>query len=330
MFAERITPENLREIEPVLSRNFTHFKTVDDILFATRGGYHPKERIRAEPIYYPTKLGDRYDEITGSRYSKVETTPNNLSKLKAFHPEYFTDDGIERFIAVPLDEISQVYDPFGSSNLPDSLTGIWKDSFQAIIEIGGINSQDVGVVGSFLLGIKKRSSDPSDVDFVIKGLENRDRLKLSLPKIIQAIGLSEFSREELDQLSREYYAEYPYMLQNCAESYARRWSTLRIGPMFPMTIHFVRSANELPPNPITSPIQTECEIEGRVTNTYLADFTPRVFHMEAYDQRISVVTYCWQFFSCTREGDHARVLGYLRGDNRTVTLEEQHHGIQIT
>ncbi|MFA4889904.1 MAG: hypothetical protein WC628_10105 [Candidatus Omnitrophota bacterium] len=60
-------------------RDCDYIKGLDDIIYIVKGDYHPEDKIRAIPVYFPDENGDRTEAITGKKYvRKLNEYSNDL------------------------------------------------------------------------------------------------------------------------------------------------------------------------------------------------------------------------------------------------------------
>ncbi len=74
---------------------------------------------------------------------------------------------------------------------------------------------------------------------------------------------------------------------------------------------------------------TVAKIVGEVVDDIVSNFMPRVFSVQSAKIKYTIVTYCWAFQSCVKNGDCVEITGNLHDDGKTVSLDEPSHGIKI-
>jgi predicted nucleotidyltransferase len=142
-------------------------------IFAVKGIMHPNKKYIVVPRYVRSKTGERG---TSSRYVKLPSSNYKLSMerwphLKQLDPYM----GIE-VLAMEGDEVKKIYDPISKLDeiRKDAPTPLHEACIRLskMLEERGVDGNRIGVTGSILLGLEKKSSD---IDLVVYGFANSVR-----------------------------------------------------------------------------------------------------------------------------------------------------------
>jgi predicted nucleotidyltransferase len=314
-------------------RDLDHIKTFDDLFFVVRGDHHPRDKVRAVPIYFPKENGDRFDIKTGKRFiRKIEEYSKDL--ILKLHSEYLPrSDELNKYgVLVPVSHIVNHYLPRVKTK--ECLENKyfretkWGKFILSLNKILGISIKDIGIYGSTLIGLKK---DLSDVDLVIYGKENLLKLKKNFDLILRKNELKKISKKQLYYFIKHKKLDqyYPFSTEQILKIFQRRWSGIYINGDI-MFIRFVYKENEIPENLyyLTPPIDT-MKVKGRVIDSLGSHFIPRVIKVKVGEKLFEVVSYYWIFFSCVLDGEEVEIFGNYRRNNKRefITLDEPEHYI---
>jgi hypothetical protein len=309
-------------------RDCDYVRTKDGIIFIVQGDYHTKEYVRALPVYFPDKKGDRISAETEMRYRKT-INPIDFKEILSIHPEYFrTSETNDDFIGVSISNIEVHYKP--REKLKELLESkkskntTWFRCVDVMNKIG-VSSNDIGLFGSMLVGLEK---DVSDADILIYGKRNFLKLKKNLDRFLASAKLKIAEVKDLEKRINSIAQTHQLSLEELREHKKRQWNIMTSGKNM-IEIFFVHKDNEIPKNPITSPVIKEVGMRGRVVDVSGSNFFPRVIKVEVDDRIVDVVTYFWIFHSCVKNDEEVEIIGNLRKDNeRTyITLDKTHHKI---
>ncbi len=164
--------------------------TNEKIIFRVYGYNHPARAYICDPEYAPPK---------------VFKSSNPRSKRGLNYPicyKFFTDEGLklilknfpkytifyeplQKFlVGVKEDDIVEIRRPeielqkYQVKKQKDKLSQTFNELFDLILSNSGLNSKDFGIFGSILHGFYH--PDFSDLDFIIYGIENLERLRKTL------------------------------------------------------------------------------------------------------------------------------------------------------
>ncbi|MBZ9578459.1 nucleotidyltransferase domain-containing protein [Patescibacteria group bacterium] len=314
-----------------MSRDCDYIKTFDDIIFIVKGYYHPPEKVRVVPVFFPDKNGDRIERATGKRFRRrvEEHSSKLISKL---HPDYLPEaSDLHRYgVLVLTQDIITHYTP--QSKMKECWDGEifkgtkWENLILSINEIGQVPIEDIGIYGSFLVGLGRETSD---IDLVIYGRENLSKLRKKFDLILKNAKIKK-ATDEQRLLKSEGWSEYcPIDVNRIFKIEKRKWSRVNIYGEETMCIRFVYKKNEIPPNPITTPPIKEIKTKGEVLDSTGTHFCPRIAKVKIDDKVFDIITYYWLFFSCVYEGDVVEIFGNYRKDGRReyITLDKPNHYI---
>lgn len=297
-----------------------YFRTKDDIIFLTKGYYHPENIVIAIPVFRPDPKGGRIHD-SGRKYRKdVE--------------EFYRNPTIPKCAArIPLNDIVEVFKPRQAFKkfLTESSDSIWHKIALAFRE-EGIPLNDIGIFGSYLVGLAEKEGGGliKDVDFLIYGLDNFRKLRNGgFRRIQEKLGFGPISQDHIAWHAKKYGQYFEPGLTNFQETLKRKWPALQIAPGILTTVRFIYKKREIPPNPITSPPLKKVIIRGKVVKDEGAHFMPRVFEISSSGQIFRIVTYFWAFYCAVKEGDEIEITGTIHQDNKTISIDDRASGIKI-
>lgn len=297
-----------------------YFRTKDDIIFYAKGYYHPGNLVKAIPVFWPDPQGDRIHE-SGRRYRK------DVKEI-ARHAEI-----PKSAVRIPSEDIVEIFKPREAFKrfLAEPVDSIWRKIALAFIE-EGIPPNDIGVFGSYLVGLAKKDDDTltKDVDFLIYGLDNFRKLeKGGFEKIRGKLGLGRISKDHIDWHAKKYGRYFEPGLTNFQETLKRKWPSLQIAPGILTTLRFIYRKREIPPDPITSPPDETVLVRGKVISAQGACFMPRVFEIICGTTLIRVVTYFWALYCPVKKGDEVEITGMLHESGDLISVDDYSSGIKI-
>jgi predicted nucleotidyltransferase len=141
-------------------------RTVDDLIFEVKGVVHPSDRVIAYVRYVP-----EFDS-TKQYFRKIYDLQEREKYLEENFPEYLWFSNVHQRIlqAVPYRQMKQVFDPVAHMNqIRNSKSGLsiaTANLVDLFLEYTGIDSRNIGVTGSQLIGV---SRETSDIDLVVLG-----------------------------------------------------------------------------------------------------------------------------------------------------------------
>jgi len=140
-------------------------KTVDNLIFEVKGIVHPKDRTIAYLRYVP-------DIESDSGFRKIYDLHERENYLKQNFPEYlwFSKPHGRVVQAVSQEKVKQILDPVEYMNVirenSDTLSVATSHLVDLLIEYTKVNSSDIGVTGSQLIGVAR---EISDIDLIVLG-----------------------------------------------------------------------------------------------------------------------------------------------------------------
>ncbi len=140
-------------------------KTIDDLIFEVKGVVHPEDRTIAYLRYIP-------DTESKSGFQKIYDLREREHYLKQNFPEYlwFSEPHGRVVQSVPHEKVSQVLDPVEHMSVirkcSDTLSVATSHLVDLLIEYTNVNSSDIGVTGSQLIGVAGKGSD---IDLIVLG-----------------------------------------------------------------------------------------------------------------------------------------------------------------
>ncbi len=305
----------------------THFITKDNIIFTVRGFSHLLNAIRAIPLYVADSAGTRKSKFTDKTFTRAvdEFGDNWLYKVK---PAYLEKTKLGRAILVPREDIIQTFDPF---NLPqETKDEISKTKFAPVLlalkEIG-IKDEDIGFIGSYLVGLQNGNSD---IDILIRGIQNMQKVKENMNFLRKKIGAVGFLDEKRKTATLNRYNNvYNFERNDFEPMLSRRWSTIRIGDEIMLKLLFSYKKEEFSEGLLPDELRGETYIEGRVINDDGVCFMPRHFIIENEKGMFRVLTYFWHFYYCVKKGDKVGIFGSLSKDGTCIVLHNRKlHGVK--
>jgi len=298
----------------------SHFKTKDNIVFTTRGFYHPSGYIRAIPLY------KNYIEREGLEKSVDEFGDIWLSKI---HPEYIKNSSLSAGILVPFPDISRVYDPFNASGIIKDLQDPIGNKIINFLLCIGIDESDIGFLGSYLIDTGHK---PRDIDFIIRGLKNLSLIKGNFNDLLKKISGVNYPPEEyVESALTRYENKYNKEFNSFREIIQRRWPTINVPKRFFGKLRFTYKREEVPPLelPLGQKIP-DISLTGRVIEDTGTSFMPRNFVLSVEDKNIKVYTYFWDFAYCAKEKDVVSVRGDFFPESKMILIcNPKKHGVII-
>jgi predicted nucleotidyltransferase len=312
-------------------RECDYIKTHDGIIFIVRGYHNPLGQVRATPVYFPDKNGDKIERSTGQRYfRKIESFDRSL--ISSLHPEYISSDPVrkdEPSVFVPITDIATHYKPEDKMQQAwrDGIlkNTIWENLIAAMHDCAQIPIADIGIFGSYLVDL---NTPESDIDVVVYGIDNVKKLRSNFEKIINKPKLGRLDDENLLDAAKWHSNNYKVSVDRIFRMTKRQWSRIRCGDTRQF-IKFAYKQDEIPGNIITTPPLTEIKMNGIVADAFGTHFSPRIAKIETNGKIIDIATYFWSWSSCVADGDDVEIFGYLRkdGEREYVTLDLPCHYI---
>ena len=307
-----------------------YFLSKDKIVYLVKGYYHTSNGVFAYPVFWPDPNGSRVHPTLGY-YTKNVNDFNE--KIFIIHPEYRHDFIPRNTPLVKREDITQVFHP--TEKVPQFLekkeNNVWHKLFEYFIKESGMPRSDIGIFGSYLVDLNRDRTEKhiKDVDFAIYGIDNLYKIKNTIEKLLKNFGFSHISKEHILYHKDKFGKYFDSSINSFEKTLANKWSSIQIAPGLLATLRFVYKPNEIPPNPVTTPIDSPIKVEGVVIEDIGTNFIPRVFKIRTKTGAYTVVTYFWGFQSCVKNGDIVLVTGNLHKNNTVVSVDAASHGIRI-
>jgi len=272
----------------------------DDGSFYIIRGYW--DECLACKVFSPDKFGDRFNNITKEMYSKV-IEGYHIPRVLGSYKKYFK----------PRENLD--------SNFKD-LRGIWKRFYNEILNCG-IQKEDVGIMGSYLIGFDVKK----DVDFVVYGIENCKLLKSKISSLKKNLGATSITNEHIEYQINKHTRGYSRN-NSFRKLLNNKWNSVQISDGILSTIRFVYKEGEILENYFNKKIVLEKIISGEVVEDLNSSFSPRSFVVRTKDRVYTVATYLWIYQTCVKNGTKVKIKGNLREDN-IITLDKFSHWIEV-
>jgi hypothetical protein len=165
-------------------------ETVDGLLFAVKGLFHPEGLVIAYLRYVSDAEGDR--KRGGKRYRRVydlEETTRFLSKRYPHYVHHIANLGLT-LQAVPMERLAKIYKPQERlrelmANPRTDLEGVVSKFVTSLSDESGVPLEDFGVSGSILVDL---ASYDSDVDIIVYGEDEGHRVYMTIKTLREIKG----------------------------------------------------------------------------------------------------------------------------------------------
>ena len=210
-------------------------------------------------------------------------------------------------------------------------SGPWRALIDYLIQAVGIPYENIGIFGSYLVDLQRNleGRQIKDIDFVIYGLTNLHKVMSAMPKLLNHFGYKPISKNHISYHAQKFGQDFDPKLNSFTKTLVNKWSAIQMKPELLCTLRFSYLDQEIPPNPINSPVEGQIQISGRVNSTIGTNFMPRMFSVETNAKNFAVITYFWGFQSCVKIGDRVMITGNLHQDGKTISVDQRSHGIKI-
>jgi predicted nucleotidyltransferase len=269
-------------------------------IYRVLGNFRNKEIFLGYNVYSPNAKGNRIYRC--KKYVK-----------NFIEDEQLPQDVLETYEVLNLRDVVLHLDPVQSAreNSSSFQNTFWFELYETLKDLFGEDA--VGIFGSsmFNLHLTADGQVRKDVDFVIDGLENVDKLRHNLPEIRQRLGFHEIS--EARQLRQ--YERYQKVFQNnhntIQEIIKRRWTGLQLSENIVSTIRFREKSITLPIELVhdTTVVQRNVVVSGRVIDADKSNLFPRMFTLETEKDQYPVYLWWWKFSTPAHEYDHMTICG---------------------
>ncbi len=307
-----------------------YFISFDKIVYLIKGPYHPVDKVFAYPVFWPDENGDRIHPKFG-RFKKEVSDFNE--KIFTIHPEYRHNGVPHDTPLIPREHISEIFRPRERVKyfLEREKETVWHEIFSYLTKELKIPENDVGIFGSYLVGLHKNQDNQQikDIDFAIYGLEKFLKIKNGIENLLDHFGFTHITRKHIQRHIQKFGTLFKKDINSFEKTLANKWSSIQIKPGILNTLRFVYKPEEIPENPLASEIIEPIQIEGTVEDDAGSNFMPRVFTVKSNNKMFRVVTYFWAFQSCVKNKDRCLITGNLHKDGKTISVDAANHGIKI-
>lgn len=178
----------------------------EGLIFDVKGLSHPSERIISFVRYIPEKFIDKNENEIRNGYLKIYNLNSRFAFLQENFPHYIFKDprGRGMLQGVRNNQITLIYDPrkrlqeMQNSNELDALEQLTLNFITILRNYTKMDQSAFGITGSLLV---KLHTENSDIDIVIYGRKNGNKIYKMLPLIFDRIAeISKYTKEDLKDL----------------------------------------------------------------------------------------------------------------------------------
>src|SRR3989344_6519896 len=304
----------------------THIKINNGDIFTVRGFDNDKE-IFAVPVYFVSLDGER---VLGSLHYRnaIDEFADEYTRKS---PNMVIDTVYGRRVKIRQGQINKIFDPF--SDFPRIYSTIKNDDYRKVINALSrfVCLEDIGFIGSSLVNF---STKDSDLDVVVRGLENYRKLKNNFSLILKEIDAScSISRKQFNKSVEKYNELFNKEHNDFSCMIFNRWSTVHIPDKLFCKIRFTYDPKKddlfyAPKNIETA----EADLCGKVISDEGVNFMPRHFKVKTDDgEEYLVITYFWDYSFCVSLGDRVVINGSLDKKNKIMIIgDRKSHGIKFS
>ena len=199
----------------------------------------------------------------------------------------------------------------------------WKELIKILEEL--IPKEDIGFIGSYLIGFQ---TEKSDIDIVIRGIDNLKKIKENFGYILKKLNATNKLDNYLTEISlKKYYNFYSKEKNDFSKMIENRWATIRTSE-YMTKLRFIPNKYEIKFPEIKNKI-TDFEINGKVIDDFGTNFMPRFFKITTGNKEYSVLTYFWDYTYCVKIGDKVTINGSLFEKDIIVINNRKRHGVKF-
>ncbi|MGH7158371.1 MAG: hypothetical protein ACREGD_04885 [Candidatus Saccharimonadales bacterium] len=256
-------------------------------------------------LYSPSDEGDR--TFRGERYTKNYTEDTTSPR-----------DVLETYDVLTAQDIVEHFDPIktaqANSHTYDGT--VWARLYDKLTSVFGAGA--VGIFGSTLPGsglhLTAEGGIKNDVDFFIEGLNNVPILAEHLPEVREGLGFTDYSPSSQQGIMQSWAAVFRNPNNSLDAIMQRRWSGMQLndkGKVVLNTFRF-RDRNILTPPALLDSdniISRNVSVSGFAADADMGNLYPRMFTVEAGEERYPVYSFWWKFSSPVKEKDKVKVCG---------------------
>jgi len=264
-------------------------ETKEGMFFCVTGYLHPPDKYTAYLKYSPAPVGKwKSGDICYSReleYYHVGKVVDTIAYLERNYPHYVHYCPVRgiKFSMVPREYVENYYVP--EERLEEILAvprDLLEEEVRAfvseIVAITGIETSDLGITGSILLGI--HNPEFSDIDLLVYGLENALKVRAAL-KEGRSAKIRPVTGKALEEWCASVARRFPLSYEEARYLAGRRWNYGFFEGRY-FSIHPTRKDDEIREN-YGDRIYREkgvARIRAIVSDANEALFTPAVYRME--------------------------------------------------
>jgi predicted nucleotidyltransferase len=279
---------------PWISTNLNNIGILDYLLdedynFWVVNSITKSQKILGFVAYSVDPLGTRYNNLTNLTYTKYKSTNLKIVDKKilyVFKPNVFYLQN--------------------KNNLPH----LWKE-FANQIELCGIESNNIGIFGSYLIGF----DIIKDVDFVVYGKQNLKKIYNNIKTIKQTLNATSISPKHIEYQYNKHKDSYS---PNCDLKLiiSRNWSGVQVKDGVLSTIRFIDS------NHITIPDKNNNKQKLNITviDGLESALIPRQCKVKANNTTYTLFSPLWKFQSFAKANDTMEIFGYVDHLNKTILI----------
>lgn len=248
-----------------------HVMLTNGKIYRVLGNFQHQDYFWGYNVYSSDPLGERVYQ--GKKYRK-----------NFLEDERLPLDVLETYAIVSRHEIAMHLDPVQTAQQTSaSFRGtIWFALYGMLKTLCG--EQAVGIFGSSMFGLHLTPDGQvrKDIDFVIEGLENIERLQHAFPDIRRQLGFREVSETRQLQQYQRYQKVFQNQHNTLREIIKRRWSGLQLSEQIVSTIRSREKRLVLPFELVHQAImlQKDVVLAGKVREAAKSNLFPRMFTLE--------------------------------------------------
>ncbi|MHA1136181.1 MAG: nucleotidyltransferase domain-containing protein [Candidatus Thorarchaeota archaeon] len=288
--------------------------TLDGLIFEVKGVVHPNDRIIAYVRYVPN-IGS---SESMPKFQKIYDLNEREKFLNDNFPEYlWFSETHERILqSVPHEKVKQILDPV------EYMVQLRKDSsalsistsklVDLLLEYTGIDSGDIGVTGSQLVGVARETSD---IDLIIFGESTCDEFYKKLEHNFDKIpGLERYSGNLLDEHLEFRWGELVEH-HNTLRDIERRKTLQGVFEKHQFFIRLVKRRQDVAESfgQIVSKNSELREIQCLIIDDRESIFTPCAYEVKSSDfpELRQIISFRGRFTEHVTEGDFVKAKGRL-------------------
>ncbi|KKU91770.1 MAG: hypothetical protein UY23_C0001G0376 [Candidatus Jorgensenbacteria bacterium GW2011_GWA1_48_11] len=290
----------------------------------TARGFNDGDLIYVVPLYFLSDKGSR--TYSGEKYEKY--VDEFAERYRHFHPELVRSTPYGQRVAIREDQITRAFDPFANPRLIyDSFD---KKIYRRVVDIltKFVPRESIGFIGSSLVGFQTAGSD---LDIVIRGLENYRTLRGQFKDFLNALGAcATITREQFYKSVVKYERLFNGVNNDFATMIKNRWPTIHMpGELFCKIRFTLNPANDVIFSAPSNLSLREGSVNGKVIEDEGVAFMPRHFRLRLNEgAEYETITYHWDYSYCVMVGDEVTVRGAIDESEKIIVVSDRkNHGI---